>query len=137
MSAAHTIASLGSQAPGAMSLDGFQYGRAPGKGVKAEPQFSSYAAGPVVEGAKLFVGQLPFSRNEHEISKVFSKHGPVAEVFLHKDAQGQKKGGAFVRYFSADHAMAALELDGFLFDGATRPITVSLAGTDGKRQRTA
>mmetsp|Transcript_102427 Transcript_102427/g.181911 ORF Transcript_102427/g.181911 Transcript_102427/m.181911 type:complete len:415 (+) Transcript_102427:33-1277(+) len=86
------------------------------------------------EGSKLFVGQLPFSRSEDDIHQLFSQYGAVAEVVLHRDAAGKKKGGAFVRFWTAAHAMQALVLDGYLFEGSTRPITVSVAG-EGKRQR--
>jgi RNA recognition motif-containing protein len=116
-----TIQSMGVQAEGALPVNP-----------------SQMAAGAVPqEGAKLFVGQLPFSRNEEEIKEVFSAYGQVAEVFLHRDASGQKKGGAFVRFFNTEDAIRAIELDGYLFPGATRPITVALAGSDGaKRRRT-
>lgn len=124
------IASLGTQAPGAAMLPGGHghHGAAPAR-----------SALPEVEGAKLFVGQLPFSRSEVEIKEVFQQYGPVAEVFLHRDAQGQKKGACFVRYMDADHANAALEMDGYMFQGATRPITVFIAGEGpgAKKQRFA
>jgi len=88
------------------------------------------------EGTKLFVGQLPFSQSEASIAEAFSKFGQVYEVFLHKDAQGQKKGACFVRYYDADHAMQALSMNGYLFQGSTRPITVQLAfEKEAKRQR--
>jgi len=119
------IQSMGTQAEGALDL-----GVGLGGGPFAAPQ-------DFQEGAKLFVGQLPFSRSEEEIKQVFGSYGNVAEVFLHRDAQtGQKKGGAFVRFFTVDDAHKALELDGYVFQGATRPITVALAGEGGaKRQR--
>lgn len=90
---------------------------------------------PGTEGVKLFVGQLPFSRSEDDIKEVFNQYGPVAEVLLHRDAQGQKKGGAFVRFMSSEHAAKALELDVFVFQGSTRAITVSMAGDGGMHKR--
>jgi RNA recognition motif-containing protein len=114
------IQSMGKQAEGSLDLGG------------------AYIAPPEAqEGAKLFVGQLPFSRSEDEIKQVFSNYGQVAEVHLHRDlTTGQKKGGAFVRFYTIDDAYKALELDGYLFQGATRPITVSLPQEAGaKRQR--
>jgi RNA recognition motif-containing protein len=126
--AAATIASMGQQAVGALSVVGKGHGK-----------FGRSNGPPVVtkEGTKLFVGQLPFSRNESGIAEVFSKFGEVAEVYIHRDAAGQKKGGAFVRFFEPEHAAAALEMDGFVFEGATRPISVIFAGAEGgsKRQR--
>lgn len=131
--AAAKIMSLGTQAEGALDLGGLDHGGLDHGGGHsfAAPQMEPQ------EGAKLFVGQLPFSRSEEEIKQVFGSYGPVAEVFLHRDSHtGQKKGGAFVRFFTVDDAYRALELDGYVFQGATRPITVALAGEGGaKRQR--
>lgn len=139
-SAAATIQSMGQQASGALNINGLQHGHVSGQqqpGGLAGNASAAPAPPPTAEGTKLFVGQLPFSRSENEIMQVFSTYGAVAEVFLHRNQQGQKKGGAFVRFFDPDHAVQALELDGFLFEGATRPITVALAGNDAKRQRVA
>lgn len=90
------------------------------------------------DGAKLFVGQLPYSKSERDLQELFSKFGQIAEVMLHKDANGQKKGAAFVSFFQANSAALALELDGYLFPGSSRAITVNFAGVGGgKRQRVA
>lgn len=83
------------------------------------------------EATKLFVGQLPFSKNEQEIDEVFSKYGHVAEVFLLRDAQGLKKGAAFVKFYQFADAVQALELDGYVFKGSTRAISVSIASQGG------
>lgn len=89
-----------------------------------------------VPGCSLFVGQLPFSRSERDIEDIFSSYGPVAEVFIHRNPQtGQKNGGAFVTYTDPAHAAAALMLDGYTFEGATRPVTVALKGTEGPKRR--
>merc|ERR1712070_552565 len=117
------ILQMGTPAPGALNVGSSNF---MGNGGPLAPH---------VEGAKLFVGQLPFSRGEGEIAKVFSKYGSVAEVFLHRDGKGEKKGGAFVRFCSADSAASALEMDGFIFDGATRPITVALAADGGAKRQ--
>lgn len=90
-----------------------------------------------LEGCKLFVGQLPFSRTEQDIAQVFGQYGQVQEVVMHRNpATGQKKGAAFVYFATSDAAVAALQLDGFLFPGATRTISVCMAG-ENKRQRIA
>lgn len=139
-SAASTIQSMGQQASGALNIAGHRHGFVSSQAPAGLSAPAAGGPGPqtqFAEGTKLFVGQLPFSRGEAEIQEVFSKYGAVAEVFLHRDQQGQKKGGAFVRFFSADHALQALELDGFLFEGATRPITVMVASNDAKRRRVA
>lgn len=114
----HVINALGQQSPAAMNLGATQGG----------------PSGQ--EGGKLFVGQLPFSQTESSIAEAFGKFGPVQEVFLHKDSHGQKKGACFVRFYSADHAIQALTMDGYLFPGSTRPITVHPAQeNDAKRRR--
>merc|ERR1712217_931851 len=79
--------------------------------------------------AKFFVGQLPYSRTEQDIFEAFGQHGAVAEVVLLRDNQGQKKGAAFVKFFTFESAEAALALDGHFFEGATRPIAVSFANS--------
>jgi len=130
------LASLGTLAGGSTLAPGVRQKRPGGPGYGSV--WSEDAGAAAVEsepGAKLFVGQLPFSRNEGDLRQVFGQYGPVAEVLLHRDVQGQKKGGAFVRYQSAAHAAAALQLDGYLFQGSTRPITVSIAGEGGAKRR--
>lgn len=92
----------------------------------------------VEDGAKIFVGQLPFSKSERDLKELFVRFGQVAEVVLHRDANGQKKGAAFVSFFSANSAVQALECDGYQFPGSTRAISVSLVGDGGnKRSRFA
>jgi RNA recognition motif-containing protein len=84
---------------------------------------AGFAAGP---GCKLFVGQLPFSKSDGEIMEVFQHYGSVVEVALHRNVEGQKTGGAFVTFSDPGSAARALELSGYMFPGATRPIAVSL-----------
>jgi len=84
---------------------------------------------------KLFVGQLPFSQSDSSIKQVFDAYGSVIEVALHRNAAGQKTGSAFVTFSNRESAAYALELNGHMFPGATKAITVSLAAT--KRQRVA
>lgn len=88
-----------------------------------------------VDGAKVFVGQLPFSKGEADLMSLFGTYGNVANVTLFRDAFGQKKGAGFVSFFTPDEANASLQLNGYMFEGATRPITVSIAGqTQGTTQ---
>merc|ERR1712032_426614 len=89
-----------------------------------------------VQGALLFIGQLPFSKSEADLERAFCEYGQVAEVVLHRDNQGKKKGGAFVRFVSPEDATEArLELNGYMFPGSTRPITVSVAGEGVTKKR--
>ncbi|CAE8644836.1 unnamed protein product [Polarella glacialis] len=86
------------------------------------------------EGSKLFIGQLPYSRTEEDLHELFCHFGPLAEVILLRDQTGQKKGAGFVKFFQACHAQSALSMDGYVFQGSPRPISVSLAGS--KKRRT-
>eukprot|EP00927_Polykrikos_kofoidii_P033718 TRINITY_DN28544_c0_g1_i1.p1 TRINITY_DN28544_c0_g1~~TRINITY_DN28544_c0_g1_i1.p1 ORF type:complete len:301 (+),score=66.67 TRINITY_DN28544_c0_g1_i1:187-1089(+) len=86
---------------------------------------------------KLFVGQLPFSKAEEDLSNLFSVCGPLAEVTCFRDSSGQPKGAAFVTFLEADNAFQALQLDGYLFEGSSRPITVKYAEPSAKRPRFA
>jgi len=105
-----------------------------GKGAK-QPGAPPAPVDPEAVSPKLFVGQLPFSRTEADILEVFGQFGEVAEVYMHLDAQGQKKGAAFVKYRTEHEAALAMELDGYVFEGATRPITVGFAVNGQKRQK--
>merc|ERR1719440_1205521 len=96
------------------------------------PQFNMMNAGPSVPGAKVFVGQLPYSKNESHLRQLFGSLGQVVEVTILKDKKtNEKKGAAFIRYNNADSANAAVAaLDGFVFSGSPRAITVSLASSE-------
>lgn len=77
---------------------------------------------------KLFIGQLPFSKTENDLKQLFSGIGPLVDVCLLKNASGMKTGAAFVRYVQLHDAFTAIAvLNGFMFPGATRPITVAFA----------
>mmetsp|Transcript_15483 Transcript_15483/g.33654 ORF Transcript_15483/g.33654 Transcript_15483/m.33654 type:complete len:258 (-) Transcript_15483:22-795(-) len=80
------------------------------------------------QGCKLFVGRLPFSRREEDILHLFQQYGPVAETHLLRDKDGQKTGAGFVIFMHPHHAAHAVQaLDGFVFQGSTRPILVQVA----------
>jgi RNA recognition motif-containing protein len=100
-------------------------------GVAAASAAPTY--GVVDPNCKLFVGQLPFSKSEGAIKDVFQAYGSIVEVMLHRNASGQKTGGAFVIFNNPESASAALALNGYMFPGATRAIAVSIPT---KRQRT-
>jgi len=57
---------------------------------------------------KLYVGNLPFSATESEITEMFSKHGTVHSVALINDREtGRPRGFGFVE-MDDDAAMAAI-----------------------------
>ncbi len=67
---------------------------------------------------KLYVGNLPFSATDAEISELFGKHGNVHSVALINDREtGRPRGFGFVE-MDDDAAIAAMEkLNGFEMGG--------------------
>ncbi|MEW5939253.1 MAG: RNA-binding protein [Chloroflexota bacterium] len=61
--------------------------------------------------SKLYVGNLPYSATEEELSGLFSQAGAVTSVAIIKDRDsGRSKGFAFVEMGSADDAQKAISL---------------------------
>lgn len=62
-------------------------------------------------GHKVFVGNLPFSVTDNDLTTAFSGAGvkPVS-VSIAKNPQGRAKGFAFVEFASADEVQEALKL---------------------------
>lgn len=60
--------------------------------------------------SKLYVGGLPYSTSDAELSEMFSPHGTVqsAKVITDRDS-GQSKGFGFVEMSSDDEAQAAIK----------------------------
>lgn len=57
---------------------------------------------------KLYVGGLPYSTNDDELSKLFSEHGTVASAKVITDRDtGRSKGFGFVEFESDDEGKAA------------------------------
>lgn len=84
---------------------------------------------------KLFVGGLPFSTTDDELSEAFSEHGTVASAVIIKDRDtGRSKGFGFVEYESDDEGKAAESaMNGKDFGG--RSITVNQARPREERPR--
>lgn len=60
-------------------------------------------------GRKLYVGNLPYSATEQELTNKFSEHGQVESVKLITDRDtGQSKGFAFVEMSTDAEASAAI-----------------------------
>lgn len=76
---------------------------------------------------KLFVGGLPFSTTDDELTQAFAAHGTVASAVIVKDRDtGRSKGFGFVEFESDDEGKAAeAALNGTDFGG--RSITVNQA----------
>jgi len=75
---------------------------------------------------KLYVGNLPFSATDAEVTELFSQHGTVHSVALINDREtGRPRGFGFVE-MDDDAAQAAISaLDGYEMGG--RPLRVNEA----------
>lgn len=84
-------------------------------------------------GRKLYVGNLPYSATESELSTKFGEFGTVDSCKLITDRDtGQSKGFGFVEMSSDAEAQAATQsLDGTDYDG--RPMKVNEAKPQQKR----
>ena len=79
-------------------------------------------------GSRLYVGNLPFSVDEHELRELFGQNDrTVNEVKLITDRDtGRPRGFGFVEMGSDEEAEAAIrELNGYELQG--RPLTVNEA----------
>lgn len=78
-------------------------------------------------GAKLYVGNLPYSVEETKLQEHFAKHGNVVSARIITDKfSGRSKGFGFVEMSSDDEAQKAISaLNGTDFEG--RNIVVSEA----------
>jgi len=84
---------------------------------------------------KLFVGGLPFSTTDEEMSELFAAHGTVASAVVVKDREtGRSKGFGFVEFENDDEGKAAEKaLNGSDLGG--RSITVNEARPKEDRPR--
>jgi len=89
---------------------------------------------PQEDRTKLFVGNLPYSTTQDELSEIFSEFGEIVEVKLITDRMtGRSRGIGFVKFASEDHAAAAIEaLHGKEMDG--REIIVNVARPQAPRR---
>lgn len=80
-----------------------------------------------VVSKKLYVGNLSYSTNSADLSRLFSQFGTVSSAEVISDrATGRSKGFGFVEMDSEDEAQAAINaLNGKEQDG--RPLTVNEA----------
>jgi RNA recognition motif-containing protein len=79
-------------------------------------------------GTRLYVGNLPFSADEHQIRELFAQNNrEVTEVKLITDRDtGRPRGFGFVEMSNREHAQGAIaDLNGHSMDG--RALTVNEA----------
>ena len=76
---------------------------------------------------RLFIGNLPYSATEQQLTEIFSEAGKVESVSIITNREtGRSKGFGFVEMSSdAEAAEAVAKLNGHSFDG--RPLVVSEA----------
>ncbi len=75
---------------------------------------------------KLYIGNLPYRLEQHELEQLFAPCGEVTEVHLVKDRSKRRlKGFGFVSFADANAAKAALALDGSEFYGRTLKISIA------------
>ncbi len=72
-------------------------------------------------GSKIYVGGLPYSASEEQLSELFTVHGAVESARIITDKYtGQSRGFGFVEMTSGDEAKSAIEaLNGTQMDGRT------------------
>ncbi len=77
--------------------------------------------------SKLYVGNLPYSASEEELSALFGQAGTVTSVAIIKDREtGRSKGFAFVEMSTADEAQKAISMfTGHILGG--RDLRVNIA----------
>lgn len=85
---------------------------------------------------KLYVGGLPYSTTQDELSEFFSKAGKVASATIISDKMsGRSKGFGFVEMTSDEEAQAAIKMfNGTEMEG--RKLTVDEARAKEERPRT-
>jgi RNA recognition motif-containing protein len=78
-------------------------------------------------GSRLYVGNLPYSATEDQLTELFSRAGQVDNVRVMRDmATGRARGFAFVEMASDENAQKAItELNEYQMDG--RPLVVNEA----------
>ncbi|UCG42605.1 MAG: RNA-binding protein [candidate division WOR-3 bacterium] len=76
---------------------------------------------------RIFVGNLPHSTTEAELTELFAQHGAVSSASVVKDKFTQRsRGFAFVEMASDDEARAAIDaLNGHELEGRTLTVNVA------------
>ncbi|KAH9329100.1 hypothetical protein KI387_001208, partial [Taxus chinensis] len=86
---------------------------------------------------KLFIGMLPKTVSDAEVSSLFSQFGTIKELqILRGPQQANKAGCAFLKFETRDQAVAALEaINGkHKMEGSSLPLVVKWADTEKERQ---
>eukprot|EP00968_Pinguiococcus_pyrenoidosus_P009148 scaffold707_cov240-Pinguiococcus_pyrenoidosus.AAC.16 len=91
------------------------------------------AAGRAERENKLFVGMMPRTATDADVSNVFGRFGDIREIYIIRDQDGSSRGCAFLKFKARSSALTAIrELnDKYTMEGAPRPLIVKFA--DNKR----
>jgi RNA recognition motif-containing protein len=83
-------------------------------------------------GKRIFVGNLPFSATDAQLSELFGKHGEVTSAEVVKDKYTDRsRGFGFVEMASEEAASAAISaLSGHEMDGRALTVNEARARTD-------
>ncbi|GAA5917255.1 hypothetical protein JCM8208_006771 [Rhodotorula glutinis] len=83
------------------------------------PSAASPARATILDTARLFVRNLPFTATTQDLEQLFGAHGPVEQVHIPVDKRtSTPKGLAYVTFGKASDALAAFDaLDGTTFQG--------------------
>ena len=75
----------------------------------------------------IYVGNLPYSATEEDVSGLFAAHGPVERVKIITDREtGRSKGFAFVTLGDQSQLNAAIEaLNGYDYQGRALRVTMT------------
>ena len=86
-------------------------------------------------GMKLFIGGVPYSATEEQLTVIFAAHGELKEVHIATDREtGKSRGFAFVTYKSHKEGATAIEaLKGTKIEG--RKLTIQESKPSGGRDR--
>jgi len=86
-------------------------------------------------GRRLYVGNLPYSATDEDLTELFGRAGDVANVHVMRDqATGRARGFAFVEMTNRNEAENAISsLDGRELDGRNLSVNEARPKTDGPR----
>merc|ERR1719428_2514837 len=85
---------------------------------------------------KLFVGGAPPGCDEATLQQIFAEHGEVEEVFVMRGGSRSGQSCAFVRFTTAEGAVAAIQaIHGkYIMPGCTDPLVVRYADAPGAKK---
>ena len=85
---------------------------------------------------KLYVGNLPYTISDDQLSEMFAKFGTPdsAKVVVDRDS-GRSKGFGFVEFSNDDQARQAMSLNGTEFGGRSLTVNEARPKTEGRGAR--